>query len=143
MRLKKTSKTNDHKLIECFKFCFLYDNFVLINQLIDNIKFDGLKDDDLLFKKKCLNRLIFNDDDDESENIRCFLKFIDTPFYNLFIDYLLNYESKDRIRLVIKVLKENNYLIEASYLLANLNNTHGQYGKFFVSTRPKNGVINL
>ncbi len=69
--------------------------------------------------------MIFNDD--ASENIRCFLKFIDTPFYNLFIDYLLNYESKDRIRLVIKLLKENNYLIEASYLLANLNNTHGQY----------------
>ena len=130
---EKKAEINNLKLAQCFKLCFLYHNFVMINQLIDNIKFD-LKENNNLFKNSNLDKLLFlNDEHAKNENLKLFLKFIETPLYNQFIDYLLNRETNDNIKLVVKILKENNHLIEASYLVSNLYNTHNQYNTISLS----------
>jgi hypothetical protein len=145
IRIKESSKNekirikiNNFKLIQCFKLCFLYQNFPLIKQLIDNIDFKIIDEEEKsrLFKNSNLDKLFFIDTKTpetkvNSESIELLIKhLIDTQIYDLFSAYLVKYETKEHIEYVIKILKEKNHLIEASYLISILNNTHSKYNTF-------------
>ena len=138
---KTQIKISNYKLFQCFKLCFIYQNFALIKKLIENIDFtmiDG-EEKSSLFRNSNLDKLFFintkaTQTTINSESIESFLyNLIDTQIYDLFSSYLVKYETKEHIEYIIRILKEKKHIIEASYLISILNGTHGQYNTFSLS----------
>ena len=133
----KQIKRNNFKLFQVFKLCFLYQNFTIIKEIVDSIQFSIISEDgdeNCFFNNESSDKLFFSDKKSDTENIELFLKnLINTRIYDLFIAYLIKNGTKERIEMIVKILKKNNYLIEASYLVSILNNIHSQYNTFALS----------